>query len=200
MGLKTISDAIDDDAQRCLHGIHKVWLNNAFRNSRADDFFNSLEIQKYTYADFADVFGSQKREAFQKWIYTKDTEVLKRLYSLCNDAYTDVKRTMPYMASSFKDDMKKTVFIKSESGEMCIPNDIYILPENVSLLNKNTNIVSKDLISVSSGRTLKKYVDAKVPGESYFDDILAFAKYSVENHDIEFKTHKLFAHIEKETG
>lgn len=228
MGLKTISDVIDDDALRLLHGIQKVWLNNAFRNSRADDFFNSLEIQKYTYADFVDIFGSQNRGAFQKWILTKDMEMLKKLYSLCNDAYTDVKRTILYGVPPFRDDMKKTVFIKSESGEMCTPDDIYILPENVSLLNKNTNIVCKDLISVSGERTtiqqgikrffeevldikkygpkieieriLGKYVDAKSPGESYFDDILSFAKYSAENDDIEFIKYKLFAYIEKETG
>ena len=224
MGPAAVSNLLQENDIKALTGIEKIWIKNAVqRNSYADNFIQSLDIQKYSYMDFANIFDAQYRSYVEALLSQKDIGWLKRFYVLCADAYND----MSYRdCDVFVRNMKRTLMIKSNKrthGAMYLPTDIYILPKNTALLTKTTPIVNQDCIvskdkndrisskvkdffedvldiheygpKVEIEKILKKYNDVYEPNEEYFNDLLTFAKYEKDHNDIDFSARALFLYL-----
>lgn len=197
MGPAAISNLLKGADMQQLAGIEKTWIKNApQKNSNADNFIHSLDIQTYDYKDFAKIFGIQYRNQTEVLIRTKPDDWLKKFYILCDEtcdkafsdkfdkAYSDACMGLGWKVGDnacdkLIQDMQQTAFIKSEKGSMCRPTDIFILPPNTSLITKTTPIVKQTIIlssSLSSSKANRSTKDIK----TFFQNVLGIREYGPE--------------------
>lgn len=224
LGPVVISNLLKDVDLEELTGIKKTWIANAGqKNSHADNFIHSLDIQTYSYSDFTQIFDVRHRFQTEKLIANKHTDWLKKFYILCSNAYDDAD----YSSSRvFIQNMKQTCFIRSTAGTMFKPTEIFILPPNTALITKTTPIVehsivlstaksdrSPDIIKaffqdtldireygpkIEIEKLLKKYAGEYDADNEYFKDMLSLAKYKSDHDDIDFSSHSLFIFMSKD--
>lgn len=219
-----ISNALKEPDMQALFNIEKTWIMNAAqRNSNVDNFIQSLDVQPFTFKDFARIFEPPVRAKAEQLLKTRQNDWLKRFYALCADAYDDLDYST---SNAFVRNMKQSVVIRSFKGEMYRSADIYILPVNVALITKTTPIVESTFV-LSSTKTdktcekiraffhdeldvreyglkveveklLRTYDDGIEVNDQYFKDLIVFAKYQAEHDDIDFSTHSLFLYLNAE--
>lgn len=222
-GPATISNVLKEADMQALFDVEKTWIMNAAqRNSNVDNFIQSLDVQAFTFKEFARIFESPVRAKAEQLLNTRQSDWLKRFYALCADAYDDLDYST---SNAFVRNMKQSVVIRSSKGEMYRSSDIYILPVNVALITKTTPIVEPTFV-LSSTKTDKacekirtffhdeldvreygprieiekalsryKNDDWKVD-DQYYQDILAFAKYCSQNSDLDFSQYELFLYVD----
>ena len=185
------------------------------KNSNADNFINSLNIEEYSYSDFSKIFDVNCRFQTEKIVGTKTIEWLKNFYILCSNA-CDVNCSDK---KSIVQNMKQTSFIRSTAGNMFKPSEIYILPVNTALVTKTTPIVKQELFwssdksdlikkffqddmgireygpKIEIEKLLQKYTGTFGTNNEYFKDLLTFAKYNSDHDDIDFSSYKLFKYL-----
>ena len=222
VGPASISNVLKSKDMRTLFNIEKIWIKNASqRNSDADKFIQSLNVQEFSFKNFAKMFDIPRSKKSEKFLCSKTKEWLKRFYALCADTYDNLDYCSSY---NFKRNMKQTLAICSSKGEMYRASDIYILPVNVKLITKSTPIVDPYYVRATSKadkvcdkihsffkdkleireygpkveveKLLSTYNGEIEVGEQYFKDLLVFAKYKAKHDDIDFCTHKLFMYLD----
>ena len=223
-GPAAISNVLKEPDIWSLFDIEKTWIMNAAqRNSNADNFLQSLNIQAFTFKDFSRIFEFPVRVKAEHLLKTRQNDWLKRFYALCAETYDD----LDYSTSNvFVRNMKQALVIRSSNGEMRRSSDIYILPINETLITKTTPIVEQSFILSSSKadkmcekiraffhdeldireygpkveveKLLRTYDDGIEVGDQYFKDLIVFAKYQAEHNDIEFSEHKIFLYLNAE--
>lgn len=223
IGPAAISNLLKGVDIQQLAGIEKSWIINApQKNSNADNFIHSLDIQTYDYKDFAKIFAIQYRNQIEQLVSKKPNDWLKKFYILCDDTYDDADYSG---GKILVQNMKQTAFIKSSKGSMCRSADVFILPPNTTLITKTTPIVDQTMVLGSSKtdhsperiktffrdvleiqeygpkieveKLLQKYTGEYDIDDEYFKDLLSFAKYSSEHDDIDFSSHSLFVYLNK---
>ena len=223
-GPAAISNVLKETDMQALFDIEKTWIMNAAqRNSNADNFIQSLDVQAFAFKEFARIFESPVRAKAEQLLNTRQSDWLKRFYALCADAYDDLDYST---SNAFVRNMKQSVVIRSSKGEMYRSSDIYILPVNVALITKTTPIVEPTFV-LSSTKTdkacekirtffhdeldvreygpkveveklLHTYDDGIEVNDQYFKDLIVFAKYQAEHDDIDFSTHSIFLYLNTE--
>lgn len=223
-GSNAISNLLKEADVRALFNIEKTWIMNAAqRNSNADNFIRSLDVQTFTFKDFAQMFEPPVRAKAEQMLKTRSNDWLKRFYVLCADAYYDLDC---YSKNTFVRNMKQSLVIRSSKGEMYRSSDIYILPVNVALITKTTPIVEPTFIlsstkadkacekiraffndeldvreygprvEIEEALTRYRSDDLKID-DKYYQDMLAFSKYYMQNSDLDFSKYKLFLYTDK---
>lgn len=220
-GPAAISNVLKEADMHTLFGIEKTWIINAAqRNSNADYFIQSLDVQSFTFKDFAIIFEPEKRTETARLLKAQENDWLKKFYALCADAYD----ALDYYASNvFIENMQQAQAIRSTKGEMHKSSDIYILPVNVPLVTNTTPIVNSDFVRSSTKsdkvcakirtfflgelhiqeygpkieveKLLKKYDDRIEVNDQHFKDLLVFAKYQTKHDDIDFSAHAIFLYL-----
>ena len=226
IGPASISNVFRNGDMQTLFSINKVWVQNATqKNSHADNFIQSLDIQNFSFKDFSRIFEPSCKNKTESFLLSQSLDWLKKFYTLCADTYE-------YLDYSSKDifvrNMRRAVAIRSSKGEMLRSTDIFILPVNVPLITKATPIVDQSLIHASSKtdkvcdkirsffhdeleireygpkveieKLLASYDNMKSfeVDDQYFRDLLTFAKYKEEHKDIDFSTHPIFLCLDTE--
>lgn len=224
VGPAAISDVLKEADMLALFGIDKTWIKNAAqRNSHADNFIQSLEVQAFTFKNLAQIFEPPVRAKAEQMLIMRQSDWLKRFYALCADTYEDLDY---FPSKDFLRNMKEAVVIRSSKGEMYRSSDIYILPVNVALITKTTPVVEATFVlpSVKADKTCEKirtffhdkldireygpkvevekllhtYDDGIEVNDQYFKDLLVFAKYQAGHDDIDFSAHSLFLYLDEE--
>lgn len=223
-GPAAISNVLKEADMQALFDIEKTWIMNAAqRNSNSDNFIQSLDVQAFTFKEFARIFEPSIRAKAEQFLNVCQSDWLKRFYALCADAYDDLDFTS---SNDFVRNMKQSLTIRSSKGEMYRSSDIFILPINVALITKTTPIVDSTFV-LSSAKTdkicekiraffhdqldvreygpkveveklLHTYNDGIEVNDQYFKDLIAFAKYQSEHDDIDFSTHSIFLYLNTE--
>lgn len=223
-GPAAISSVLKEADMQALFDIEKTWIMNAAqRNSNADNFIQSLDVQAFTFKEFARIFESPVRIKAEQLLKARQSDWLKRFYALCADAYDDLDYST---SNDFVRNMKQSVVIRSSKGEMYRSSDIYILPVNVALITKTTPIVESTFVlsptktdkacekirtffhdeldvreygpKIEVEKLLRTYDDGIEVNNQYFKDLIVFAKYQAEHDDIDFSTHSLFLYLNAE--
>ena len=192
-------------------------MNAAQRNSNADNFIQSLDVQAFTFKEFARIFESPVRAKAEQFLSERQSDWLKRFYALCADAYDDLDS---WTSNTFAQNMKLSQVIRSNKGKMHRSSDIYILPVNVTLITKTTPIVDSMFV-LSSSKTdktcekirtffheelsiqeygprievekiLQTYNSGIVINDQYFKDLIVFATYRAKHNDIDFSDRPIF--------
>ena len=223
-GPAAISSVLKEADMQVLFDIKKTWIMNASqRNSNADNFIQSLDIQTFTFKEFAHIFEPPVRSKAEQVLKIRQNDWLKRFYALCAEYY-DV---LDYSSSNaFIRDMKQASAIRSTKGKMYRSSEIFFLPVNETLITKTTPIVEPTFI-LSSEKTdktcdkiraffhdelgireygpkievekiLHAYDDGIEVNDQYFKDLLVFAKYQAEHADIDFSTLPIFLYLDAE--
>lgn len=225
-GPAAISNVLKESDMQVLFGIEKKWIVNAAqRNSNTDNFIQSLDIQSFTFKDFAQIFDPAKRSETEQLLKARQTDWLKSFYALCADAYAGLDY---YASNAFVQNMKQAKVICSTQGKMYKSSDIYILPVNVPLITATTPIVDSTFVrsSTKSDKTctkirtfffdelniqeygpkieveklLKTYDNGIEVNDQYFKDLLVFASYQAKNDDIDFSEHAIFLYMNTKNG
>ncbi|MBO5244992.1 MAG: hypothetical protein J6B02_02710 [Selenomonadales bacterium] len=233
IGPVAISNLLNVVDLKTLTGIDKIWISNAAqKHSLADNFIQSLDIQQYTYSDFVTIFEPPSRAKVEKFLSYKSIEWLKGFYLLCFDAYDDLSFYNRYSFNKtasnkahFANSLKQSAIIKSTTGRMYRPEDIFILPIDTQTITKNTPIVNQTLFisntkldratariklffknildiadygpKIETEKLLKKYTSSFELNDNYFKDLLSFAKYAETHKDINFSSYPLFFYLNK---
>lgn len=222
-GPAAISNVLKEADIQALFDVEKTWIMNATqRNSNADNFIQSLDVQAFTFKEFARIFELPVRAKAEQLLSTRQSDWLKRFYALCADAYDDLDYST---SNAFIRNMKQSVVIRSSKGEMYRSSDIYILPVNVALITKTTPIVEPTFVlsSTKTDKTCEKIraffhdeLDVREYGprieiekaltryknddwkidDKYYQDILAFSKYCTQNSDLDFSQYALFLYVD----
>lgn len=227
VGPVALANLFDEKLLEKLLDIHGNWILNApQRNSRADQFIESLDIREITYKSFQKLFSDENRAKTESFLKAQSNEWMKRFYLLCSTAYNNLGT---YDKIQPVEEMRRTRMIRSTKKEMLKPGQIYILPNNTELITKSTNIVDQYFLLESSKnddasaeiysfftkilkielygpkveieRALKKYRSNGITADDdYFGTILAFAKYTDQNRDrdINFSKEKIFLFCEND--
>lgn len=146
IGPAAISNLFKNNDFQFLTGTKKKWILNApQKNSFADSFIHSLDIETYSYDSFVNLFDFESRGRLEELIPKKNLDYLKRFYVLCADAY-EYLYYYSQKSENFIKNMKDTIIIKSREGELYKATDIFILPKNVQLITKTTPIVDQQII------------------------------------------------------
>jgi len=219
-GPAAISNVLKEADMQILFGIKKTWIANpAQRNSNADNFIQSLDIQAFTFKEFAGIFELPVRKKAEQLINKQQNDWLKRFYALCADVYENLGY-ISYASGAFVRNMKQALVIRSTKGEMYRSSDIYTLPANVALITKTTPIVEstfvlsptktdktcekiraffRDVLGIQEygpkievEKLLRSYDDGTEVNDQYFKDLLVFAKYQMDHNDIDFSVHPIF--------
>lgn len=223
-GPAAISNVLKEADMQALFNIEKTWIMNAAqRNSNVDNFIHSLDVQAFTFKDFARIFEPPVRTNAEQLLKARQGDWLKCFYELCADAYDDLDY---YTSNAFVRNMRQAEVIRSSKGEMYRSYDIYILPVNVALITKTTPIVESTFVIASTKadkicekirtffcdeldiqeygpkveveKLLHTYDDGIEVNDQYFKDLIVFSKYQAEHDDIDFSTHSIFLYLDTE--
>ena len=228
-GPAAISNVLKEADMQALFGIEKMWIINAAqRNSNADNFIQSLDVQAFTFNDFAQIFEHPVRGKAEQSLKAQQNMWLKRFYALCANAYENLDYSS---ANRFVRNMKQAVVIRSSKGEMHRSSDIYILPVNEALITEETPIVEPAFVlsttktdkvceeirtffytrlgireyglKVEVEKLLHIYEDRFEVNNQYFKDLIVFAKYYAEHDpddddDIDFSSYSIFLYLNPE--
>lgn len=226
VGPPSISNVLQEAALQTLFDLRKTWIINApQRNSHADHFIQSLNIQSFTFKDFAQMFEPSVRAKTEQLLKPRPSDWLKRFYALCVDAHENLGFPSYY---AFAQNMKQTKMVRSTRGEMYRSAEIYILPVNVELITKTTPIVEQAFVlpspkpdktqekvhaclrkilgiqeygpKVEIEKLLRAYENGIEPNDRYFKDLIVFAKYQAEHNDIDFSAQKILLYCDTKTA
>ena len=213
-GPAIISNLFENEDVFYLYDVNKRWIVNALRNSLADYFLQSLDIQSFSYTEFITAFSAQNRDRIESFVKEKKIDWLRAFYLVCGEAY-DILDTANKKA--FVTMARATSFIQSTKKNFHKPTEIYILPNNVSLINKSTTIVNPRLIEITktnkSGEKINRFLSnileiqqygpkieiinlletynkEIIINDDYFNAILLFAQYRETNTDVDFSAYK----------
>ena len=225
-GPAAISKVLKEADMQTLFGIEKTWIMNASqRNSNVDNFIQSLDVQVFTYQDYARIFELPVRVRAEKLLNMRQNEWLKRFYVLCADAYDELDYST---SKAFVENMKQARVIRSSRGDMYRSTEIYILPVNTPLITKTTPTVNSHFI-LSTARTdrtcesikvffqdildireygpkvevekLLRSYDMRIDiNDQYYKDLLVFAKYQAKHDDVDFSSHSICLYCSTEDG
>ena len=215
-GPAALSNLFDEENLIVLFNITKKWIINPLKNTHADYFIQSLNVQLFTYLDFVSAFSSTKRYKLEEVILDKKIDWLRNFYLVCCEAYDYIDYSSK---NYFLMNAKSTLFIQSAKKQFYKPNEIYILPEDIQLISKSTNIVNPRIYDIPKNnkngdriqkfflsmlgiqkygprievlRLLERYNEKIIVNEEYFETVLVFAKYNEKNHDIQFENYNFF--------
>lgn len=203
-GPASISRVLKEEDVEAFSGINKTWILNAQqKNSRVDNFINSLEITPYADKDVMALFGSQNRANTEKVLQKKNIAWLRGFYLLCASIYDSAYN------KTFVNEMQQTNMIRSSRDEMKSPNNIFMPPEEDEVLEipPDAPIVDLELIEnqsktdkwpkqikeffqyglcieeyslrVEIEKLLLKCKESEYVDDTYFADTLLLAKYGL---------------------
>ena len=144
-GSVKISDVIEDEDLSVLTGYGiPLWASNApQRNSREDNFLESLSIDKWDFEQLSEIFASANKEKTESWLEAKDDNWLRRFYVLLKDAKqhhednhyeTWTAKNFPLVRVNSEDGVKHVVgnqaYFESSHGHIST-NDIHIVKREV---------------------------------------------------------------------
>lgn len=223
MGPATIANLFKDEGLKVLTGINKKWIKNApQQNSNTDKFLKSLDIENFTFEDLSTIFDSDTISNTEKYLTQMPAQWLKQFYLLCANVCGNSNY---FTQQSFKNGLKSFRSVLGTDNKMYTPSEIYILPKNTSRISASIPVVNQSLVIPSSEkdtscnkiksffedyleiqeygqkveilRLLEKYDKGfSADDESYYKNLIAFAKYNSENNDIDFSSHELFLYYD----
>lgn len=226
LGSASISSVLSASDIHQLSGIDKTWVANApQKNTNADYFIRSLDITEYTNENFVQLFAPNNRATLESLLLAKENSWLKRFYGLCKD----IHKALPYSSRHIAtQNIKQTRFLMSTTGKFFCAEEIFILPPNTELLTKSTPIVNHEFVlsarktdtatdeirsflkyeldvreygpKIEIERLLQKYAGPFDVDDTYFRDLIVFARYRTENQDVDFSSKALFIFCDQETG
>ena len=209
-GSAKISDVIEDEDLLVLTGYEiPLWASNALqRNSREDNFLESLVIDKWDFEQLSEIFTSENKEKTESWLETKDDNWLRRFYVLLKDAkqhheenhyQTWSGKNFPLVRVNSEDGVKQVVgnqaYIESLHGQIStdgihiIKREIYTkdntkrdIDENAETFLESLGVKPFDEKAAIELR-LKFYqlTPPKQITDEYYDDIKRFVGYWKEN-------------------
>lgn len=162
-GPAEISNLLDDEDIKMLTGMDKHWILKApQKNSNADNFINSLNIEIFSYNEFTEIFDITNRKQTEDLICEKNKSIgnkwLEKLYTLCINTYNTYNNIMEAKRrSTFIDNLKRSTIIKGVDGQLYKPKDILILPINVSLVTKTTPIVEQEFVLGEAKNRIREF-------------------------------------------
>jgi len=203
MGSNQIHNIIEEKDLFYLTGKQKQWIVMPMTNSLEDKFLNSLNIEKFDYKEFRDLFNNQYRCSWEQMIQAKKTNKkwLKAFYLLCETAYDRANREEKV---AYQKDMCQTCFIQATNKILYKPADIFVLPRGEKAIENNMPIVDLSPFQLKEHdkwpqllrllhikeygpkaiitEKLKKYKNHQwYLNQEYFNDILLFANYLEKN-------------------
>lgn len=216
-GPASISSLLTHDDLSALLSIDKLWVMSVPQHTRADAFYKSLNIQRFTNEDFISLFNTRNRDKTEKLISEKSDDWMKQFYYRCakidQSDYTDeeFEEYGSGIETTIQTDMLKSRVIRGTDGSLYRPDEIYILPKNVTLQTRSTPIVKPDFIISTSDKDFKEkkihkffterlFINEYGPRAEikqllqryhnndwkediqYYDDLLSFAKYFSDTH------------------
>lgn len=160
-GPASISSLLNHDDLSALLGIDKLWVMSVPQHTRADAFYKSLNIQRFTNEDFISLFNTRNRDKTEKLMSEKSDDWVKQFYYRCakidQSDYTDeeFEEYGSGIETTIQTDMLKSRVIRGTDGKLYRPGKIYILPKNVTLQTRSTPIVKPDFIIPTSDKDFK---------------------------------------------
>ncbi|MBQ8010311.1 MAG: hypothetical protein IJ265_02005, partial [Oscillospiraceae bacterium] len=112
-GPSAIYNVLKDDDMRELFSIEKTWITNAMQNSHADNFIRSLDVEMFTFENFAKMFEHSVRSKTEKFLNEHSNDWLKSFYVLCAEAYEQLEYSFK---PAFVRNMQQSLVIRSTKG------------------------------------------------------------------------------------
>jgi len=143
-GSAKISDVIEDEDLLVLTGYEiPLWASNApQRNSREDNFLESLGIDKWDFEQLSEIFTTENKEKTKSWLETKDDNWLRRFYVLLKDAKQHHEKKNHYDTWSGK--KFPLVRINSEDGvKHVVGNQAYFKPLHGQISTDGIHIIKR---------------------------------------------------------
>jgi hypothetical protein len=200
-GPADLNELLDDELISELLGRKVYWMSNVLRNSRSDQFLQSLKTEKYSYGDFLQSFHSrEKSRIIEREAAVRDDTWLRKFYYVLMDAYNSSQ--IPLYAYW---EFRTCCFIRCSGNNMVSPMtpEVYYCPEGVSPVSSKTLVIKPAFFKNRGARTgdqlrrffreaagippysmaveverlLREYAakDSITPDDTYFEDLLAFA-------------------------
>lgn len=160
-GPSSISSLLTHDDLSTLFDIDKLWVMSVPQYTRADAFYKSLNIQRFTNEDFASLFHVRNRDKIEKLLSGKSDDWMKQFYYRC--AKIDQNDHTDEEFEEYGSDIETTIqtgilesrVIRGTDGRLYKPSEICILPKNMTLQTRSTPIVKPDFIIPTSDKDFK---------------------------------------------
>ncbi|MBQ5989840.1 MAG: hypothetical protein IJL67_10130 [Oscillospiraceae bacterium] len=228
-GPEAVSELFGDEVLLYLTDEKKKWIINSFsKNSNADYFIRSLDIQSYSYENLIIDIGNNKHNIEWK-LGDADNNWLSSFYLLCADMLNN-SGINTFKRIQFNQNLQELKLIRTTRGLMMKPDEVLILPPNSGVSTRSLNIVSDKFlkesgknsqhadkirnffmkklnireysVKVEIEKILEKYkYSRKIRKNSseYFGDLLTLAEYSNDSSETNFSDYFIFLY-EDEVG
>ncbi|MEI7795903.1 MAG: hypothetical protein WCI06_04620, partial [Methylococcaceae bacterium] len=198
-----IQATMDDYARNAAN--NASWVANApQRNSREDNFIESLDIKKWDFEQLSEIFATANKEKTESWLETKDDNWLRRFYGLLKDAkqHHEGNDYLPWAGKNFplvrvnsEDGMKHVIgnqaYFESLHGHIStngihiVKREVYTkdnakrdIDENAETFLESIGVRPFDT-TAAIGQLLNRYKTPRPDFNSYdhYDDIKQFVRY-----------------------
>lgn len=223
-GPATIANLFSSEDMDTLFAIDKHWIPSALKNSRADAFIQSLGVEHFGITQLVTAFIPNNRCKLEAFLADKKLDWLRSFYAACAETAESLDAGK---RATFVRNATDTAFIQSTKKRFYRPTDIYLLPPDMTPLNKTTPIVNARLMDTTktnrSGEKITRFFAKTleiteygpkieilaileklrthfVVDDEYFSAVLFFAQYSENHSDIDFSEHKIFLYSDRQKG